>query len=118
MFYRAAYMRKRRIQRRAYPRIDIKLEAQFDCGAKTTSGIITNISENGLFINTKLLFPFDINFNLLIQAKDNILNVPVKISRLVRDQGNHEGLGVEVVSPPPMYLEYVNKLKASLNASD
>jgi len=106
------------MQRRAFARIDVKLEAQFDCGAKTSTGIITNISENGMFIHTKLDFPFDINFDLLIKSVNGIINIPVKISRLERSRGNHEGIGVEVVGPPPIYLNYVNKLKASMNASD
>lgn len=105
------------MQRRAYSRIDVTLDARFECGAKTTTGIITNISENGMFIHTKLDFPFDINFDLLIKSNTVLLNVPVKISRLERSQENHEGIGVEVVGSPHSYVEYVRKLKESVNTS-
>ncbi len=103
------------MQRRFYERIDTQLEAKFYCGTKVNFGVIRNISENGLFISTKIDFPVNINFDLLIPSSDEIISIPVKISRLERSNGVCSGIGVEVVDPPPVYLQYVSDLRASIN---
>ena len=105
------------MQRRAYNRVRTQLEAKFYCDDKVNFGVITNVSENGLFINTKIDFPVNISFDLLIPLDDALLSIPVKISRLARSKGECSGIGVEVIDPPQNYLVYVGQLRAETNSA-
>ncbi len=102
---------KESMQRRAYERVRTHLEAKFYCGTKVIFGVIRNISENGLFIKTKVDFPVNINFDLLIPYDNELMTLPVRISWLARSDGECRGLGVEVIDPPQYYLDYVNNLR-------
>lgn len=103
------------MQRRAHDRISVNLEAKLNCGTRTNNGVVRNISEKGMLIVTKLDFPFDICFDLLLPSTDEILNVPVKICRLERSKGDYDRIGVEVTDFLRSYLDYVSQLRASIN---
>jgi hypothetical protein len=105
------------MQRRAHDRVQTQLEAKFYCGTKVNFGVITNISKNGLFISTNVNFPVNINFDLLIPSNDELITIPVKISRLARSNGECSGIGVEVIDPPQKYLDYVSQLMAGPNSA-
>lgn len=99
------------MQNRAYERIYVQLEAMYHCGVRINSGIVTNISENGMFIHTKLDLPFDINFELIIPSSKGALNFPVKIIRIEKSNGVYNGIAVEIATPSQSYLDYVSTLR-------
>ncbi len=105
------------IEQREYQRIPANLEVYFYCGDKICCGTITDISEKGMFINTKIEFPFDLTFELNIPISENIFRVPVKIRRIAITDGYYGGLGVDLLKPSQNYSEFVKKLKASLAES-
>ena len=96
---------------RAYERINVRLEAMYHCGVRINSGIVTNISENGMFIHTKLDLPFDVNFELIIPSNEGALNFPVKIIRIEKSNGVYDGIGVEIADHSQSYLDYVRTLR-------
>ncbi len=104
------------MQNRAYDRIHVQLEAMYHCGVKNNKGIVKNISENGLFIRTKMDFPFDINFDLIIPSSKGSLHFPVKINRLVKSDGEYNGIGLEIADQSETYLDYVNSLRTSMGS--
>ncbi len=99
------------MQRRQAKRINVKIEAMFHCGNKVCNGVVTNISEKGMFIDTKLVFPVDMNFDLIIPFRDSRLRFPVKITRLQKAQGKYVGLGLEIAGSHEHYIDYVSKLR-------
>jgi Tfp pilus assembly protein PilZ len=101
------------MQKRAFERVNTRLDARFFCGNMFYSGIITNLSENGMFISTKRCLPFDSTFEILIHLEDEILKVPVKVTRIVKTEGFYDGMGVELLERPRNYLEFVNQLKST-----
>ncbi len=100
------------MQKRAFDRIPVNLEVLYFCGSMIHNGTITNLSEKGMFISTKMDFPFDSSFELLIPLNNEILNVPVKVKRIVKTDNFYDGIGVELLNPLPNYLRFVNNLRS------
>ena len=75
---------------------------------------MTNCSENGMFINTKMCYPFDTRFQILIILKDEVLKVPVKVTRIVKTYDFFNGMSVELLNPSRKYLEFIKNLNPAL----
>ncbi len=101
------------MQRRAFERIPTNLQTTFLSENNNCTGTVMNLSENGMFINTKLSFPFDSMLEIRIPLKEEILKVPVKVSRIVKTDDFYGAIGVELLNPPQNYLEFVNRLKST-----
>ncbi len=102
------------MQRRAFERIPANLQTKFFSDNTICTGTVTNLSENGMFINTRMCFPFNSMFEIRIPLKEEILKVPVKISRIVKTGDFYDGIGVKLLNPPRNYLEFVRGLKSTL----
>ncbi len=97
--------------RRASLRIPIRINVRFYCSDKVYSGIVTNISEIGMFIKTnEMCLPDDRQFNLTIPLENEMARIPVKVNRLVNMEEGNYGIGVELLDPPPQFIEYVENL--------
>lgn len=102
------------MQRRAYKRVLSNIEVKFFCSNTDYTGTITNLSENGMFIVTKqMCFPFDSQFEINIPMGNEILNVPVTVSRITKSADFFDGIGVKLEHPPQHYLELVRKLRSA-----
>ena len=91
-------------------RMPINLSARFPCANAFCPGTVTDLSENGLFINTELCFPVDSKIQIFIKLKDEMLKLPVEIVRIVKSGYKYTGMGVKILSIPKQYLEFVIKL--------
>jgi hypothetical protein len=97
--------------RRSNIRFPIRINVKFSCSDKVHSGLVTDISEKGMFIKTKdMCYPEDRQFNLAIPLENEMAHLPVKINRLINMKGGNFGIGVELLNPPPQYIEYVENL--------
>jgi hypothetical protein len=84
-------------------------------------GIIKNISEKGLFIDTKTRsFPRDSLLELYIPVKGKDLYIQAKFSniawRRMLSDDTCDAIGIELSNPPREYLEFVESLKADLSS--
>jgi hypothetical protein len=103
------------MQKRAFKRIRSNIKVKFSCCDIHYDGIITNLSENGMFINTSgMSFPFDSELEILIHLENMMLKVPVKVSRMTKSRDCYDGMGVELLNPPQRYLEFINSLRTTL----
>ena len=98
------------MEKRASIRIHVNLALRYPCLNKFCSGTATNLSENGMFIDTEMDFPVQSKFDILISSREDELKVPVKISRLVKTGNIYNGMGVELLDLPKKYLEFLIKL--------
>ncbi|MBI4698744.1 MAG: PilZ domain-containing protein [Nitrospirae bacterium] len=101
------------MENRAFTRISASVEVRYFCGNTFYAGNVTNVSECGMFISTKKCFPIASRFDVLIRLEDEILKVPVSVSRVVKTDDFYDGMGVEIPEPPRNYLEFVNRLKSA-----
>lgn len=107
------------MQKRTYERIPASLVAKFFLCNTLYYGIVTNISENGMCINTGTCFPCGSKVKLRIPLKEEVLEVPVKVSRVVKETNSlYDVMGVEVLNPSERYLQIVDNLKAISKSQD
>ena len=99
--------------KRNFERTLVNIKITFICCNKVHSGTITNLSRNGMFINTdEMCFPFDSQLDVLIPSNNGSLRVPVNLNRLTMSPDSNDGIGVEITDPPPHYLDFLNDLKS------
>ena len=99
------------MEKRAFERVNASMEVSYYCGNTICHGTVTDLSENGMFINTKIEFPFDLNFELHIALDNEILKAPAQVKRIVRTDNYYGGIGVELLDPADNYLEFIGRLK-------
>ena len=99
--------------KRDFRRYEIKLQISLFHGNLVYSGIVTNLSESGMFITTKRCFPIDTMLVTTLMLNDNSIQVPVRISRIanpVKTKGlEQDGLGVKILRSSRDYLDFLDK---------
>ena len=99
------------MQRRTFDRIPVDFKVRYFCGDMACNGNVTNLSENGMFIDTTIDFPFDSNFEIVLPLDDEVMKISAIIKRMVKNKGSYEGMGVEIVNSSENYLQFVNELR-------
>jgi desulfoferrodoxin (superoxide reductase-like protein) len=99
------------MKKRAVERISANLKAEFFWSDKINSGHVLDLSENGFLIKTDLCPAIKAKFDLNINLPDDILKIPVKVRRIIKNDNNYDAIGVEIVNPPEEYLQYVDTLR-------
>ncbi len=85
---------------------------EFHCFEAEYFGIVTDISEDGMFIKSqKICFPLNFKFQISIPLEKEILDIPVKIIRITKSNGYYDGIGVEVLEHSQKYLNLINNLR-------
>ncbi len=99
------------MEKRASERIPVNIEVKFKCRNMSTCGTITDISENGMFIDTEDFFlPSEWQFELFIYDEEEKLCVDVDIKRVLMNPTLNSGIGVELISPSAEYVAFVKNL--------
>ena len=101
------------MEKRDFQRIPANLILRFPSCNTFDSATLTNLSASGMYIKADVCFPIQSRFNVLVQLKDEILNVPVKIVRIVKSGNFYEGIGVKVLKQTNKYLDVLMKLNYS-----
>ncbi len=111
------------IEKRVYERIPASIDARFLAGNSLYMVTITNLSENGVCINSDFCVPANSLFELFIPLEEIVLNIPVKVRRVAKEGVFYNTMGIEVLNQTGEYLEFVTRLKTkkpslSLSVSD
>ena len=99
------------MKKRAVARIPADLKAEFFWSDKAISGHIVDLSENGFLVKTNVCPAIKAKFDLNINLQDDVLKIPVKVRRIIKNDTNYDAIGVEILNPPREYLEYVDALR-------
>jgi hypothetical protein len=100
--------RERGYQR--HPRFTKRLEARFHAAGLSFTGILSNLSENGLFIRTNRGFAPDtvINIELLIpDRKISFLKGIVRRTIKTPMSSLKNGMGIELIEKDDIYIDFV-----------
>ena len=98
----------------------VNLQLRLFYGNMVYTGIVANLSENGMFICTKMSFPVDSVLIAIILMEEQTLKIPIKIRRTVRSN-NHlndiedGGIGVSLLNPSKEYIDFISKTRAVLS---
>ncbi|MEW6600924.1 MAG: desulfoferrodoxin family protein [Nitrospirota bacterium] len=99
------------MKKRASERLAANLKADFFWSDKINSACIVDLSENGFLVKTDSCPSMKTKFDLNITLTSGTLKIPVKVRRIVRNNNNCEAVGVEILTPPQEYLEYVESVR-------
>ena len=108
------------MKKRAYERIPLDIKIDFLQNGSTHAGTIKNISQNGMYIEADrplpfhssidVHLPFKSKLNVLINFNDNVIEVPVRVKRLVKNDSSFMGMGVELSHESHGYLSFMSNL--------
>ena len=102
-----------RNQKRCAARIPASLVVKFLHRGSICYGLITDLSENGMRINSGVCLPSNSSLQLLLPLKEEVLELPVKVRRLVETDAFYDIMGVEVLKPPQKYIQIVESFKSA-----
>jgi hypothetical protein len=94
--------------------IPVRLKARFLCDDSLYSGMVTNLSDRGMCINTTMRILFNPSDKLLITLKEKNLNVSAKIKRIIMEDSISDSMDVEVLEPSEEYLEFVDSFRPAV----
>ncbi len=100
------------MEKRTFKRIPTNISVRFFCGPKEYFGTVTNLSEKGMFINTESSFPLQLQLKILMPWQSDTLWLHAMVKSFGTSDSSYNGVGVELVSPPTKYLEFVDGLKS------
>ncbi len=103
------------MEKRNYQRISTAVDARFLYGDMFYSGTIMNLSEKGMFMRTRICLPFNCLFEIIINKKDVLIKVNVRVKRVTKINGYYDGMGVEILNPQKEYLEFIDSLRLAIN---
>jgi hypothetical protein len=106
------------MEQRRSKRISQNLKVAFPCCNKLYAGTVSNLSENGMLIDSEISIPIKSRFEILIPISKEILKIPAIYMRLVKNGKNYNGMGVELLYPPQKYLEFVRQLHFDSDSSN
>jgi len=104
------------MERRAVKRITVSLDARFFYGNLFYSGRILDLSEQGMFLNTRKCLPTGSMFVIVIRLEDELFKVLASVKRMKKGEGCYDGMGLELIKPSGHYKNYVTRMKGSAAA--
>lgn len=97
-------------EKRSHKRIPVKIDTTYFYGNMYYSGQVLDLSEAGMFINTKRSLPFGATLVVLFRNEKGHVRTIARVKRVQRNT-HCDGLGVELLRPPKSYLNFVKNLK-------
>jgi len=102
------------IEKRSSERFHSNLNANFSCCNRDYTGTVINISETGMFISSRdMSFPNEATFEVQLDINNEHLNLPVRMCRFTISPDLNDGMGVEILNPPEIYLVLIDKLRTA-----
>jgi hypothetical protein len=97
-------------ERRTHMRMQATHDVIIFLGNMFYSGRALNVSEIGMFINTRMSIPSQSMFILIIHLDNETLKVTAKVERIMKNNGISDGMGVKLFNPTSKYKNFVNNL--------
>jgi hypothetical protein len=101
------------MEKRAFERTDADLPVRYFCENRIYTGIVKNLSENGMFISTSNFLPCGNRVEVLVPLEKEISKFPAKIRRIEKINSFSYNIGIELLDPPNKYIEFVDCLKSA-----
>lgn len=102
------------MNKRASERLLSNIKVKFSCCHIDYDGVVTNISESGMFISTTgMNFPFESKLEILMSTGHRVLKIPVEVTRMIKSADLYDCIGVRLINPSQDYMEFVSNLHSS-----
>lgn len=102
------------MEKRACSRVKSDVSLRFFCGDSLHSlyyGTLTDISEKGVNISTGTCFPSDTKIELIICMQDDVLHIPAKVRRVVREDCFYNAMGLEILTESRSYTDFLESIQ-------
>ena len=106
--------------KRTHERIPLDMKVTYVQSNTTYLGTVKDISKNGMYIESDTPLPFNsiLDLHLPFKAKlmvyitfnNNVLGVPVRVKRLVKDGSSFIGMGVMLLNSSQSYMDFLSGL--------
>jgi hypothetical protein len=106
------------MEKRAFQRVPVSLQSRLFYGNMVYTGIVTDISENGLFISTKMSFPVDSVLIAEVLLDHHYVEVPIQVRRTAKPDSDFKGfeqsgMGVRLLNHSQEYVDFITKVKTA-----
>jgi hypothetical protein len=104
------------MEKRAFQRVSVSLPSRLFYGNMVYTGVVTDISEKGMFISTKMSFPVDSVLIAEVLLDYHYGEIPIQIRRTAKPDGDFKGfeqrgMGVRLLNPSQEYIDVITKSK-------
>ena len=106
------------MEKRAYKRTNTNLPVKYFCENMIYNGTIENLSENGMYISTTNFLPCKDQIEMLMPLKEEMSRFKAMIRRIEKVNDVIFNIGVEILHPPDIYIQYVKNLKTAVKSSN
>ncbi len=103
------------MSKRPFHKIRSNLKIKFFCSHSFCAGTLTDLSEKGMLIETKMTIPFDRIFDVVICLRERLIRVHVRFRKLIGNNKSYDIMAVDVLNPQKDYLEFINDISPSNN---
>jgi Tfp pilus assembly protein PilZ len=107
------------MERRKENRTVKKLYVRLNADSKTTNGLLGDVSENGLFVNTIQDFPIgtEIRIEIFMPDRNNSFLRGIVRRRIeLTDSRRKNGLGIELTKKDQRYIDFIVSEKLAMDA--
>ena len=108
------------MKKRAHERLPLEMEVIFRQSDTMYSGTRKNISQNGMYIETLDPLPFQSSFDIhipfksklqvLVKFNNDVLEIPVRVKRLVKQGPSFTGMGVMLQNISNDYMDFLSNI--------
>ena len=104
------------VNKRACKREPSGLVVKFSIDGTPCHGIIKNVSERGMCIETGSCPPCESTVNLRIDSGKDHFEIPVKVRRKEKADRFYDIMGVEFLKPTKKIVQFINRFKVHSEA--
>lgn len=108
-----SFWRNKPEEKKGFERIPTHLDIKVLNGDSQHNGLVTNISEYGMYFISGMNLSSGLNIEVSIPFKNDNLKIPVNVIR-TKKNGLYGGFGAKLSSPYQDYIDFVQSLKAPL----
>ena len=93
------HLEKKLVQKRIYERLPANLSISFFYSGIFYSGLVTNVSQGGMFIRTMVNMPEGRLFPIIIRREAEVMSMLARVRHQKKSDHLNTGIGVEIKSP-------------------
>jgi len=101
------------MERRSSERIPTNLYVRFFYDKTPHTGIVTNLSSNGMCIETRMHIPLESRLEIFMLAKEAPLKISVNVSWQIKKSDRYCGMGTRISQQPQHYKSLVDSVRSS-----
>ena len=99
------------MEKRVNKRIEANQEVILSYDKTKRFGTLMNCSEKGMYIKPVISSPVNPVYEVRIPLKKELLRIPARVVRIVKNGDCYDGFGLELTTLPKNYLKYLIKLE-------